>query len=96
LSDYATIPVHAKPSITYIWITTYPNAQELITLLPADGNKLPVTLYKAKNLFPDDQAAIKAVYLSIMNIQKKWTMPIREWGRIVNQFSIIFENRCNL
>lgn len=51
---------------------------------------------KAKNLFPDDQAAIKAVYLSIMNIQKKWTMPIREWGRIVNQFSIIFENRCNL
>jgi putative transposase len=51
---------------------------------------------KAKNLFPDDQAAVKAVYLSIMNIQKKWTMPIKEWGRIVNQFSIIFENRCNL
>ena len=44
---------------------------------------------KCKNLFPDDQAAIKAVYLSIMNIQKKWTMPIRDWGRIINQFSII-------
>lgn len=51
---------------------------------------------KAKNLFPDDQAAIKAVYLSVMNIEKKWTMTIRDWGKIVNQFSIIFENRCRL
>lgn len=34
---------------------------------------------KSKNLFPDDQAAIKAVYLSVMNIQKKWTMPVRDW-----------------
>jgi transposase-like protein len=32
--------------------------------------------YKYYNLFPDDQAAIKAVCLSIMNIQKKWTMYI--------------------
>jgi putative transposase len=51
---------------------------------------------KAKNLFPDDQAALKAVYLSVMNLQKKWTMPIRDLGRIINQFSIIFENRCHL
>jgi transposase-like protein len=51
---------------------------------------------RSKNLFPDDQAAIKAVYLSIMNIQKKWTRPIQEWGKIVNQFNIIFEDRCNL
>jgi putative transposase len=51
---------------------------------------------RSKNLFPDDQAATKAVYLSIMNIQKKWTRPIQEWGKIVNQFNIIFENRCNL
>lgn len=51
---------------------------------------------KAKNLFPDDQAALKAVYLSVMNIQKKWTMPVRDWGKIINQFCIIFENRCLL
>nr|WP_232324595.1 transposase [Pedobacter cryoconitis] len=51
---------------------------------------------KSKSLFPDDQAALKAVYLSVMNIQKKWTMPVRDWGKIINQFSIIFENRCLL
>lgn len=51
---------------------------------------------KAKALFPDDQAALKTVYLSVMNIQKKWTQPIRNWGTILNQFMIIFENRCDL
>lgn len=51
---------------------------------------------KSKNLFPDDQAVLKAVYLAVMNIQKKWTMPVRDWGKIINQFSIIFENRCLL
>lgn len=49
-----------------------------------------------KKLFPDDQAAIKAVYLAIINIQKKWTMPIHNWGTILNQFSIIFDERCDL
>ena len=49
-----------------------------------------------KKLFPDDQAAIKAVYLAIINIQKKWTMPIHNWGIILNQFNIIFDERCDL
>ncbi len=48
----------------------------------------------AKTMFPDDQAALKSVYLAVMNIQKKWTMPIRNWGTVLNQFIIIFENRC--
>ncbi|RYE23798.1 MAG: IS256 family transposase [Sphingobacteriaceae bacterium] len=51
---------------------------------------------KAKTLFPDDQAALKAVYLSVMNIQKKWTQSIPNWGTVLNQFIIIFENRCQL
>lgn len=49
-----------------------------------------------KKLFPDDQAAIKAVYLAIINIQKKWTMTIHNSGTILNQFSIIFDQRCDL
>ena len=51
---------------------------------------------KAKTLFPDDQAALKAVYLAVMNIQKKWTQSIRNWGTILNQFIIIFGERCRL
>jgi len=51
---------------------------------------------KAKTIFPDDQSALKAVYLAISNVEKKWTMPIREWGKLINQFIIKFEDRCRI
>jgi putative transposase len=51
---------------------------------------------KTKVQFPDDQAAEKAVYLAIMNIEKKWSMPLPNWGLILHQFVTIFEDRCRL
>jgi len=51
---------------------------------------------KTKSIFPHDQAALKAVYLAIGNIEKKWTMPIRNWGMILQQFLIKFEDRCRI
>lgn len=46
--------------------------------------------------FPDDQAVIKSVYLALREITKKWTLPIRNWPIIVNQFLTIFEGRCKI
>lgn len=51
---------------------------------------------KTKVQFPDDLAAEKAVYLAITNIEKKWSMPIQNWGLILHQFLTIFEDRCRL
>jgi putative transposase len=51
---------------------------------------------KTKTVFPDDQSAIKAVFLAVNNIQQKWTMPIQSWGIIINQFIIKFGNRCQI
>ncbi|NQT77558.1 MAG: IS256 family transposase [Bacteroidetes bacterium] len=51
---------------------------------------------KTKSMFPHDQAALKAVYLAIGNIENKWTMPIRNWGMILQQFLIKFEERCRI
>ena len=31
-----------------------------------------------------------------MEIEKKWTMPITNWGLIMNQFMLIFENRPDI
>jgi putative transposase len=36
---------------------------------------------------------LKLLFLALKNISKKWTMPIREWKKAMNQFMIIFENR---
>lgn len=51
---------------------------------------------KAKSVFPDDQSVLKSIYLSIMNVQKKWNHSVRNWGLILSQFLIIFEERCRL
>ena len=51
---------------------------------------------KNKLSFPTDDALKKSVYLSIAEIEKKWTMPIHNWGLILNQFLVIFGERVNL
>ncbi|MBK8054546.1 MAG: IS256 family transposase [Saprospiraceae bacterium] len=47
---------------------------------------------KTKTLFPNDQAALKSVYLAIQQIQVKWTMPIHNWHITHNEILIIFED----
>lgn len=51
---------------------------------------------KTKTQFPNENAASKSIYLSIQNIEEAWSKPIYHWGLILNQFLIIFENRCRL
>lgn len=49
---------------------------------------------KTKTIFPHDDAALKVVYMAIENIERKWTMPIKNWGPILQQFLIILGDRC--
>ena len=51
---------------------------------------------KNKLSFPTDEAVLKSVFLALREATKKWTMPIRNWGIILNQFLTIFENRVQL
>jgi len=47
---------------------------------------------KNKTSFPTEDALRKSIYLSIQEISKKWTMPIRYWGQIYGQFCIFFDD----
>lgn len=51
---------------------------------------------KNKLSFPTDEAVLKSVYLALREATKKWTMPIHNWGLILNQFLTIFEKRVQL
>ncbi len=51
---------------------------------------------RSKCIFPDDQSAMKAVYLAIQNVERKWGKPISNWGLILNQFMTIFDKRCRI
>ena len=48
---------------------------------------------KHRSLFPNDEAVFKLMYLTLRNISKRWTMPIKHWRGALNQFAILFEGR---
>jgi len=51
---------------------------------------------KTKTIYPTDDAVRKSFYLSIQEIGRKWTMPIRDWGIIIGQLSLFFDDRLKL
>ncbi|WP_317854752.1 IS256 family transposase [Chakrabartyella piscis] len=48
---------------------------------------------KSKAILPTDDSIRKVVYLSVSEIRKKWTMPVRDWGLAYAQFAVFFESR---
>jgi transposase-like protein len=47
-------------------------------------------IIKHRQSFPNDDAAMKLIFMGLKNISKKWTMPIRDWGTALNQFAVIY------
>ena len=50
-------------------------------------------LNRQRSVFPSDQALLKALYLATFEATKKWTMPIRNWGQVYGELSIMYEGR---
>lgn len=48
---------------------------------------------KNRGAFPNDEAALRLLFLGLQNAAKKWTMPIRDWKDALNQFAILFADR---
>lgn len=48
---------------------------------------------KTKTAFPSEDALKKSIYLSIREIVKKWSVPVRDWGIVMGQLSVFFEGR---
>ena len=52
-------------------------------------------LVKTKASFPDDEAAVKLLYLGLRNISQRWTMPIQNWKQAMSQLMIRFDKQFN-
>lgn len=50
-------------------------------------------LNRQRSVFPSDQALLKALYLATFEATKRWTMPIRNWGKVYGELSIIYPDR---
>jgi transposase-like protein len=46
-----------------------------------------------RKIYPNEESALKLVYMAIQEASKKWKMPIRHWKQALNHFAIMFEGR---
>ncbi|WP_409347342.1 IS256 family transposase [Paenibacillus sp. MBLB4367] len=48
---------------------------------------------KGKSIFPTDEALLKMLYLATMDVVRKWTGRVQNWGQILLQLSVFFPDR---
>ena len=51
---------------------------------------------RQRTVFPSDKALHKSLYLSTLQATKKWTQPLRGWGKVYGEFTIMYEGRIPL
>jgi len=51
---------------------------------------------KTRQSFPNDDSAMKLIFMILRRISKRWTMPIRNWAEAIHQFSVIYGDRVPL
>jgi transposase-like protein len=49
-----------------------------------------------KGSFPTDDSLFKILYLIVMDASEKWTMPLQNWGMILNQLQVYFGERLEV
>ena len=53
-------------------------------------------LNRQRSVFPSDTSLLKVLYLATFEATKKWNMPLRNWGKVYGELSIMFEGRLPL
>jgi putative transposase len=48
---------------------------------------------KVRGHFPNDEAAVKLLYLVLRNVTRRWTKAPTEWKAAMNQFAILYPDR---
>jgi transposase-like protein len=46
-----------------------------------------------RKIYPNEESALKIVYMAIHEASARWTMPIRHWKQALNHFAILYESR---
>ena len=50
-------------------------------------------LNRQRSVFTSSQALLKTLYLATFEATKKWTMPIRKWGKVRGELTIMYPDR---
>jgi putative transposase len=93
------------PSVIQIWRRNWERISPMFHY-PADIRKAIYTTnavetlnrslrktIKTRGAFPNDESALKLLFLSLRQAAKKWTMPIHNWKTALNYFTVLWPDR---
>lgn len=52
-------------------------------------------LNSQRSVYPSDSALMKSLYLATFEITKKWSLPLRDWGKVYGELSIMYDGRLS-
>jgi transposase-like protein len=93
------------PTIAKTWRTRWTDIITLFDFPPAIRRAIYTTnaiesvnsairkFTRNRKIYPNEESALKIVYMAIREASHKWTMPIRKWKEALNHFAILFEGR---
>lgn len=105
LEQFASTWDEKYPTISKSWRSKWP---DIITLFDfpwpirkaisttnaiESVNSVIRKLTRNRKIYPNEESALKIMYMAICEASKKWTKPIRNWKPALNHFAILFEDR---
>jgi putative transposase len=105
LAEFAQAWDAKYPTISKMWRLKWKDIITLFDFPPAIRKAIYTTnaiesvnsvirkFTRNRKIYPNEESALKIVYMAINEASKKWTMPIRNWKQALNYFAILFEDR---
>ena len=50
-------------------------------------------LNRQRSVFPESQALLKSLYIATFEVTRKWTMPIRNRGKVRGELAVMYPER---
>lgn len=93
------------PTISKMWRAKWANISTLFDFPPPIRKAIYTTnaieslnsvirkFTRNRKIYPNEESALKLVFLAIREASAKWTMPIHHWKEALNHFAILYEGR---
>jgi putative transposase len=105
LEEFAKKWDGAYPTISQMWRRNWEHVTPFFAY-PGDIRKVIYTtnaieslnmslrkVIKTRGSFPNQEAALKLLFLALEHIAKKWTMPVQNWKAALQRFAILLGDR---
>jgi transposase-like protein len=105
LNEFAQVWDAKYPTIAKQWRTKWTDIIPLFDFPPAIRRAIYTTnaiesvnsvirkFTRNRKIYPNEESALKLVFMAIREAAKKWTKPIHHWKEALNHFAVLYEGR---